>query len=127
MKESGSDPRLNGALYAGRGDLIFVTINYRLGGFGYLLNDRDPAAANLGLLDQIATLRWVRENTVGFGDDPENSFSQKRQIRLDALTSREQLCPRAVHHVRRWDPLPPSTKRFRTSNSSSRNRKLLGR
>jgi carboxylesterase type B len=30
---------------------IFVTINYRLRGFGYLLSDRDPASANLGLLD----------------------------------------------------------------------------
>jgi para-nitrobenzyl esterase len=58
--------------YATHGDLVYVTINYRLGGFGYLLNDRDPASANLGLLDQIAALQWIQDNIAAFGGDPQN-------------------------------------------------------
>ena len=72
MKGSSSEPQYNGLDYAVRGDLIFVSINYRLGGFGYLLSNRDPASANLGLLDQIAALEWVRDNIQHFGGDPTN-------------------------------------------------------
>jgi para-nitrobenzyl esterase len=53
------------------GDVVTVTVNYRLGIFGYLAID-DVAPANLGLLDQIAALRWVRENISAFGGDPAN-------------------------------------------------------
>lgn len=69
---SGSDPIYNGADYAQRGDLVFVTLNYRLGGFGFLATDRDPGSANLGLLDQVAALRWIRDNIAAFGGDPAN-------------------------------------------------------
>ena len=70
------------ALYAGdrlakRGDVVVVTINYRLGALGFLNwqtlcdgDDRPPS--NLGIRDQIAALEWVRENIEGFGGDPEN-------------------------------------------------------
>ena len=69
---SGSDAQYNGVGYATRGDLVYVTINYRLGGFGFLLNDRDPASANLGLLDQMAALQWIQDNIAAFGGDPQN-------------------------------------------------------
>ena len=69
---SGGDPRFDGADYANRGDLVFVTINYRMGGFGYLAVSDEPGAANLGLLDQIAALQWVRDNIAAFGGDPHN-------------------------------------------------------
>jgi para-nitrobenzyl esterase len=69
---SGSDPRTGGVPFTSRDELIFVTINYRLGGFGYLLNDRDPSSANLGLLDQIAALQWVQDNIAPFGGDTGN-------------------------------------------------------
>ncbi|MEU9333853.1 carboxylesterase family protein [Streptomyces sp. NPDC048290] len=48
---------------------VIVTLNYRVGmeGFGQL----PDAPANRGLLDQVAALRWVRENIAGFGGDPE--------------------------------------------------------
>ena len=58
-------------------DVILVTINYRLGMFGFLahpwLAAEDAAACgNYGILDQAAALMWVRENIANFGGDPEN-------------------------------------------------------
>lgn len=67
---AGSEESYHGAGYAERGDVVFVTFNYRLNGFGYLQTSRDPGSANLGLLDQIAALRWVRDNIAAFGGDP---------------------------------------------------------
>ena len=60
-----------------RGDVVVVSINYRLGAFGFLhLADLGGpsrgATGNAGLLDQVAALRWVRENIEAFGGDPEN-------------------------------------------------------
>lgn len=58
-------------------DIILVTINYRLGIFGFLahpwLEQEDrTACGNYGILDQIAALDWVRENIEYFGGDSEN-------------------------------------------------------
>jgi para-nitrobenzyl esterase len=66
----------SGARLARNGDVVVVTLNYRLGALGFLnlrgLGARDDVApANLGLLDQIAALQWVRENIEAFGGDPE--------------------------------------------------------
>lgn len=55
-----------------RGDVVVVTINYRLGALGFLQLDDEDTTANAGLLDQIAALRWVRENIAAFGGDPQN-------------------------------------------------------
>jgi len=66
------------ALYEGRalverGDVVLVTVNYRLGVLGYLdLPELDGATANAGQLDQIAALRFVRDNIERFGGDPRN-------------------------------------------------------
>ena len=65
----------HGARLARRGDVVVVTINYRLGAFGYLNHPELRARgidANLGLRDQIRALEWVRENIAGFGGDPGN-------------------------------------------------------
>ncbi|CAM5388073.1 carboxylesterase/lipase family protein [Streptomyces griseomycini] len=50
--------------------VVCVTLNYRLGAEGFLL--LPDGTANLGLLDQIAALRWVRDNIAAFGGDPDN-------------------------------------------------------
>jgi para-nitrobenzyl esterase len=59
---------------AARGDVVVVTVNYRLGalGFSYLqhLDERFAGSANMGIRDQIASLRWVRDNIAAFGGDP---------------------------------------------------------
>src|SRR5690606_9643253 len=64
----------NGANLAQRGDVVVVTINYRLGALGFLhLGHLDSAFAGSGangIGDQIAALRWVRENIASFGGDP---------------------------------------------------------
>ncbi|WP_319456821.1 MULTISPECIES: carboxylesterase/lipase family protein [unclassified Mycobacterium] len=59
---------------AGRGDVVVVTLNYRLGALGFLAHPAlGPAGAvgNYGLADQQAALRWVRDNIAAFGGDPD--------------------------------------------------------
>ncbi|MHA3704398.1 carboxylesterase/lipase family protein [Jatrophihabitans sp. YIM 134969] len=69
----GSGALYNGAHLADLGDLVVVTVNYRLGVFGFVdlgaVTDLDVSTNN-GLRDQIAALRWVHENIAGFGGDP---------------------------------------------------------
>ncbi|TVT42675.1 carboxylesterase/lipase family protein [Hymenobacter setariae] len=69
---SGSMPLYDGARFAAQGEVVVVTLNYRLGALGFLhLADIGPAFDNnLGLLDQIAALRWVQQNIAAFGGDP---------------------------------------------------------
>ncbi|HLI09876.1 MAG TPA: carboxylesterase/lipase family protein [Ktedonobacteraceae bacterium] len=66
---SGAVPTYDGTRFA-RDGVVCVTINYRLGVDGFLaLGD---GIVNLGLLDQIAALLWVQENSAAFGGDPDN-------------------------------------------------------
>ena len=73
----GHEMEFDGAEYAKRG-VILVTINYRVGVFGYLAHEwlsRESAhgvSGNYGMLDQIAAMKWVRENIGAFGGDAEN-------------------------------------------------------
>ncbi|SNR42806.1 carboxylesterase/lipase family protein [Actinomadura mexicana] len=59
-------------LAAAQQGAMVVTINYRLGAFGFLSAPGLRAPANLGLLDQQAALKWVRRNAGAFGGDPGN-------------------------------------------------------
>jgi carboxylesterase type B len=72
---SSADPTYDGAYTAARGDVVVVTINYRLGALGFLSGIKDKATGeeingNFGLLDQILALKWVRDNISAFGGDP---------------------------------------------------------
>jgi len=74
---AGSQSLYDGSVLVCRGDVVVVTINYRLGGLGFLrLKElsagRIPATGNEGLLDQIAALEWVRDEIGGFGGDRGN-------------------------------------------------------
>lgn len=62
---TGSSGWYDGTRLTSHGDVVVVTINYRLGIFGFM------GDTNCGLLDQIAALNWVRENISAFGGDPQ--------------------------------------------------------
>lgn len=72
---SGSSPWYDGTNVARKQDVVVVTINHRLNVFGYChlgaLDPRFADSANVGTLDCIAALRWVRDNIERFGGDPQ--------------------------------------------------------
>ncbi|WP_394618521.1 carboxylesterase family protein [Lentzea sp. JNUCC 0626] len=59
----------DGSALSEEGDVVVVSVNYRLGALGFLVAD-DVSDGNLGLLDQVEALRWVRDNIERFGGDP---------------------------------------------------------
>lgn len=69
---SGSTPFYDASQFVKRGEIIVVTLNYRLGPFGFMHLSPlgESFVSNAGLLDQIAALEWVKENISEFGGDP---------------------------------------------------------
>lgn len=67
---SGEESAYDGSALSEEGDIVVVTVSYRLGVFGYLYNP-EGAPQNLGLKDQLTALRWVHENISRFGGDPD--------------------------------------------------------
>lgn len=59
-------------VFESRGNLIYVSINYRLGAYGFLAGAEvtENGVANAGLLDQRAALHWVQRHIKSFGGDP---------------------------------------------------------
>jgi para-nitrobenzyl esterase len=74
---SGSEAIFDGESLARRG-VVLVTANYRLGVFGFFAHPEltaessHHASGNYGLMDQIAAMKWVRDNVARFGGDPRN-------------------------------------------------------
>jgi para-nitrobenzyl esterase len=74
---SGSSPLYDGVRLCRRGDVVVVTLNHRLNAFGYLYlaqlgGDEFAWSGNVGQLDLIQALHWVREHAAEFGGDPGN-------------------------------------------------------
>ena len=74
---SGTTPMYDGGPLLSRHDVVLVTINYRLGALGYLDlsgigGEAYGAVANCGQLDQIAALKWVKNNIAAFGGNPDD-------------------------------------------------------
>ena len=71
---SGSSPLTHGARLAAKGDVVVVTVNHRLGPLGYAplarLAPGFEDSGNLGQLDLVLALQWVRDNIAAFGGDP---------------------------------------------------------
>ena len=97
----------SGVHLARRGDVVVVSMNYRLGAFGYLdfraFGTRTrPFDVNCGLRDQVAALQWVQRNIARFGGDPGNvtvfgeSAGANAVVTLLATPSAEGLFHRAI-------------------------------
>lgn len=74
---SGSDPLYDGGRLCQRGDVVVVTVNHRLNLFGYLYlaqlgDDAFADSGNVGQLDLIQALQWVRQHAHEFGGDADN-------------------------------------------------------
>ncbi len=73
---SGSSPIYDGHRFAEHGDVVVVSINYRLGVFGFLhleqiFGAEFAGSGNAAILDQVLALEWVRDNIASFGGDPD--------------------------------------------------------
>ncbi|MEO7990587.1 MAG: carboxylesterase family protein [Chryseolinea sp.] len=77
LSGSGACPIYDGEALAKEG-IVYVSINYRLGIFGFLAHpeltaeSKHHASGNYGLLDQVAALQWIKANIAAFGGDPNN-------------------------------------------------------
>src|SRR5215470_13437945 len=73
---SGESDDYDGSKLARRGGVVVVTLNYRVGAFGFFshpaINGEGHPAINYGIMDQQAALRWVQRNIAAFGGDPGN-------------------------------------------------------
>jgi para-nitrobenzyl esterase len=71
----GATPWYNGANFVANGDIVVISINYRLGALGFTdlsrFGDEYATSGVNGTLDQIAALKWVAENIANFGGDPD--------------------------------------------------------
>ncbi len=74
---SGSSPLYDGARLARRGEVVVATVNHRLNVFGHcylggLLGEEFAHSGNVGYLDLVASMKWVKQNIAQFGGDPNN-------------------------------------------------------
>ncbi|KAL7297612.1 hypothetical protein TKK_0009285 [Trichogramma kaykai] len=72
FKKSSNTPKKYGPDYLIKRDIVFVSINYRLGLMGFLNMDHEECSGNMGLKDQILALKWIQQNIQYFGGDSNN-------------------------------------------------------
>lgn len=72
FREGGSSPFLYGPDYLVKKDVVLVSVNYRLEILGFLCLGIKEAPGNTGLKDQVAALKWVKENIANFGGNPND-------------------------------------------------------
>lgn len=108
---SGSSPSYDAARLAAKGDVVVVTVNYRLGLLGFLAHP--DLGANHGLLDQVAALEWVQREIAAFGGDPTQvtifgeSAGAKSVECLLAMPAARGLYRRAIAQSTYDPPLQP--------------------
>jgi para-nitrobenzyl esterase len=104
---SGGDKYYEGSNLAGKNDVVVVTLNHRLGPFGYLYLGQDAgpeySSSNLaGMLDIVQALHWVKDNIAQFGGDPDNvtifgqSGGGSKVSTLSAMPSAKGLFHKAI-------------------------------
>ena len=104
---SGGWPAYNGRNLAEKGDVVVVTVNHRLNAFGYLnlaekFGDEYSTSGNVGNLDLVRSLEWVKDNIAAFGGDPDNvtimgeSGGGSKVSHLMAMPSADGLFHKAV-------------------------------
>ncbi|MFD3592470.1 carboxylesterase/lipase family protein [Nocardia sp. NPDC058640] len=121
----GTSSMYSGARLAARGDVIVVSVNYRLGALGYVdfsefSTPERPFESNLGLRDQVAALEWVQRNIAAFGGDPESvtifgeSAGAHAVVSLLATPSAVGLFHRAIAQSAPadWTSTPEQARRF---------------
>ncbi len=115
---SGESDDYDGAKLVLRGDVILVTLNYRVGALGFFshpaINGEGHLFANYGIMDQQLALRWVRRNIARFGGDPQKvtifgqSGGATSVLANLASPSAAGLFQRAIvqsgTHIERYDP-----------------------
>ena len=119
----GSGNDYNGSNLSLQGDIVVVTINYRLGLLGFAdfssLGEEYAGSANNGIGDQITALKWVQENISQFGGDPNNvtifgeSAGGGSVLQILASPSADGLYHKAISHS-------PSRIVFPSSNQASK-------
>jgi para-nitrobenzyl esterase len=90
---SGGEPQYDGSALVRRGDVVVVTVNHRLNALGFLylgaISDDFADSGNVGMLDLVLALQWVRDNIENFGGDPHNVIPKIR-----CMPASRQCCKR---------------------------------
>jgi para-nitrobenzyl esterase len=103
---SGASVVYRGDRLASRGDVVVVTLNYRLGALGFLAHPAlgdgvGPGYGNWGLYDQVAALEWVHEHVDAFGGDPQNVtvFGESAGAMSISVLLASSACGRLFHRA----------------------------
>ncbi|KOB65210.1 Uncharacterized protein OBRU01_23794 [Operophtera brumata] len=96
-----SNRGMNAPTYLIKHDVIIVSVNYRLGIYGFMCTDSAKSPGNNGLKDQLLALRWVRDNIGSFGGDKDKvtafgTSAGGMSVHLHLLSHHEKLFERAI-------------------------------